>query len=122
MPSKNRSYRVADILDHILKYCDQIAFTHRDFDQSKEKYDESCTYKNALAMCILQIGELVKYLPPDFTAEYPEIPWRQIRNTRNFVAHDYGAVDFDIVWDASINGIAELKAFCEAYLSRHDQP
>lgn len=120
MPSNRRTYRVEDILDHILKYCDQIAFTHRDFDHSKDKYDKSYTYKNALAMCILQIGELVKYLPSDFIAEYPQIPWRQIRNTRNFVAHDYGAVDFDIVWDASINGIAELRQFCEDYLANHE--
>lgn len=71
-------------------------------------------------MCILQIGELVKYLPPAFTAAHAEIPWRQIRDTRNFVAHNYGAVDFEIVWDASTNGIDELRAFCDRYLQEQE--
>ena len=120
MPGINdaSSDRIADILEHILHYCDQVAFTHSDFQHSKEKYDASYTYRNAIAMCILQIGELVKYLPQTFTATHTEIPWRQIRNTRNFVAHDYGSVDFEIVWDASTNGIEELKSFCKEYLAQ----
>lgn len=108
--------RIADILEHMLHYCDQIAYTHNDFAYSKERYDASYTYRNAIAMCILQIGELVKHLPAPFTEAYPEIPWRAIRNTRNFVAHDYGSVDFEIVWDASTNGIDELRDFCNRYL------
>lgn len=112
--------RIADILEHILRYCDQITYTHNDFEWSKEKYDSSYTYRNAIAMCILQIGELVKYLPQSFISTHTEIPWRQIRNTRNFVAHDYGSVDFEIVWDASTNGIDELRSFCNHYLQDHE--
>lgn len=114
--------RVADILEHILHYCAQVSFIHNDFNCSKEKYDQSYTYRNAIAMCILQIGELVKYLPQTFVSTYTEIPWRQIRNTRNFVAHDYGSVDFEIVWDASTHGINELRDFCNRYLQEHESP
>lgn len=110
------SERIADILEHILNYCDQISYTHGDFAHSRQKYDASYTYRNAISMCILQIGELVKHLPQSFVDAHPEIPWRAIRNTRNFVAHDYGSVDFDIVWDASTNGIDELREFCQRYL------
>ncbi len=37
-------------------------------------------------------------------------------NERFFVAHNYGSVDFEIVWDASMSGIVELREFCERQL------
>ncbi len=56
MPADNRD---RDIIEHILRYCEQIETAHFDFDQSRQRFDESTTYQNAICMCILQIGELV---------------------------------------------------------------
>ena len=63
MPAINRD---RDILSHILRYCNQVETAHQDFGQSKDRFVESSTYQNAVSMCILQIGELVGRLTPDF--------------------------------------------------------
>jgi len=36
---------------------------------------------------------------------------------RNYVAHEYGSIDFEVVWFAATKSIPELKDFCEAYLA-----
>lgn len=63
MPGSNRD---RDVIGHILRYCQQIEIAHDDFGRSRDRFDQSTTYQNAVSMCILQIGELVKHLSADF--------------------------------------------------------
>ena len=105
-----------DILKHILRYCDQVNTAHMDFSYTRDRFFHSTTYQNAVCMCILQIGELVRRLSEEFRAEHPEIPWNKIRGMRNFVAHEYGDLDLDIVWYAATKSIPELQSFCEQTL------
>ena len=105
------------MIEHILRYCRQVEIAHQDFGCAKERFVESSTYQNAVSMCILQIGELVGRLTDSFKSEYNQIPWHKIRGMRNYVAHEYGSIDFDIVWFAATKSIPELQAFCESFLS-----
>lgn len=114
MPATNRD---RDIIEHILRYCNQVETAHQDFGHSKDRFEESTTYQNAVSMCILQIGELVGRLSDDFKTANADMPWHKIRGMRNYVAHEYGSIDFEVVWFASTNSIPELKAFCEAFLA-----
>ena len=114
MPSINRD---RDIVEHILRYCNQVETAHQDFGRSKDRFVESTTYQNAISMCILQIGELVGRLTDDFKTANADIPWHKIRGMRNYVAHEYGSIDFEIVWFASTKSIPELQAFCESFLA-----
>lgn len=114
MPATNRD---RDIVEHILRYCNQVETAHQDFGHSKDRFEESTTYQNAVSMCILQIGELAGKLTDDFKTANAAIPWHKIRGMRNYVAHEYGSIDFEVVWFASTNSIPELKAFCEAFLA-----
>lgn len=114
MPTTNRD---RDILEHILRYCNQVETAHQDFGHSKNRFVESTTYQNAVSMCILQIGELVGKMTDSFKTDHTEIPWHKIRGMRNYVAHEYGSIDFDIVWFASTKSIPELKEFCETFLA-----
>ena len=114
MPVTNRD-RV--IVEHILRYCNQVETAHQDFGRSKDRFVESTTYQNAISMCILQIGELVGRLTDDFKTANADIPWHKIRGMRNYVAHEYGSIDFEIVWFASTKSIPELQTFCKSYLA-----
>ena len=114
MPAENRD---RDILEHIHRYCEQIETAHRDFDHSRERFDESTTYQNAVSMCILQIGELVGHLSDEFMTANTSIPWHKIRGMRNYVAHEYGKIDLDVVWYVATASILELKDFCRNYLT-----
>ncbi len=31
--------------------------------------------------------------------EYPEIPWQDVKDFRNLLAHEYFGVDLEIVWN-----------------------
>lgn len=114
MPVTNRD---RDIVEHVLRYCNQVETAHQDFGHSKDRFVESTTYQNAVSMCILQIGELVGRLTDDFKTANADIPWHKIRGMRNYVAHEYGSIDFEIVWFASTKSIPELKTFCETFLA-----
>ena len=109
--------RDRNIIEHILRYCLEIETAHDDFGHSRERFDHSTTYQNAVSMCILQIGELVNHLSEDFRTGHSEIPWHKIRGMRNYVAHEYGSIDFDVVWFASTKSILEPRAFCENILN-----
>lgn len=108
--------RDMNIIRHIRDYCTEVDVAHADFAHSKERFMVSSTYRNAVTMPILQIGELTNHLSDSFRADHPEIPWNAMRGIRNLFAHQYHAVDFDIVWTTSIEDIAYLKAFCDRLL------
>ncbi len=91
---------------------------HGDFGRSRKRFDESTTYQNAVSMCILQIGELVGHLSDAFKAGHTAIPWHKIRGMRNYVAHEYGSIDRDVVWFVAVNSIDELRRFCDEVLEQ----
>ena len=69
-------------------------------------------------MCVIQIGELVSQLSDEVKAQNKAIPWRIIKDTRNFYVHAYGSIDIPSVWDTLANGIPALKNACEEILTQ----
>lgn len=64
-------------------------------------------------MCVVQIGELVGQLSEDVKSKNTSIPWRAIKDTRNFYVHSYGAIDVASVWATLTDDIPALKKTCE---------
>ena len=62
---------------------------------------------------LLQIGELAKNLSNDFINKYNEVPWKSIKGMRDKIAHGYGTIDLDQVWETATNDIKALKEYCE---------
>ena len=115
MPSIDRD---RNIISHMLKYCDEVETAHDDFSHSKEKFMNSSTYRNAVTMPILQIGELANHLSEEFKQQHKQIPWNEMRGIRNLMAHQYHSVDFEIIWDTSRADIPALIEFCKDYLGK----
>lgn len=109
--------RDISILEHIVSYCDQIDMTVERFGDSQEIFLSDPIYRNAAALCILQIGELVGKLSEEFRTIHKGIPWQQIKATRNIVAHGYGSVDPEITWEIVQSDIPELKAYCRKVIT-----
>ena len=51
-----------------------------------------------MSFYLLQMGELTRSLTEPFKERHSELPWKQMRGLRNMVAHNYGHVDFEIIW------------------------
>ena len=51
--------RDRSILQHIISYCEQIEATMARFGAEESLFCKDLIYRNAVALCILQIGELV---------------------------------------------------------------
>ena len=103
--------------EHIVVYCQQIEQTVERFGNSAETFQNDPIYRNAAALCILQIGELVGKLTDEFREQHPAVPWRQIKAMRNIVAHSYGTVDPEITWEIITDEIPQLMAYCEQIIA-----
>lgn len=79
--------RDKSILIKITDYCLEIKDTHDYFKQDKE---------------------LSKMLSVEFLNEYTKIPWKMIMRMRDIVAHHYGSLDYEIVWNTSVSDIPGL--------------
>jgi len=54
------------------------------------------------------IGEAVGKLPKTSKDGYPGIPWQDIKDFRNLLAHEYFGVDLEIVWNTIHNELPIL--------------
>ena len=55
------------------------------------------------------IGEAAAHMPEEIVAEHPEIPWQDMRDMRNVLAHEYFGIDSEIVWEIATKKLAPLK-------------
>lgn len=80
--------------------------TFEDFWHNNEKRD-------AVALRISVLGESASKIDKATEAALPTVPFKSIRGMRHRIAHDYGAVDFKIVWAVTQEEIEPLIAALE---------
>ena len=110
------SERDLSILEKMLRYIEQIHAAQTTCGQEYATLKENPVYQNAVAMCLLQLGELSHRLSEAFKETHSEIPWASIRGLRNMVAHEYGSVDPQIIWETVVEDIPALEQFCRNVL------
>lgn len=101
------------IIEKIYNYCNEIDEAHNSFNKSYDTFKINSVYKNAVCLCLMQIGELTNNLSEEFKNNNTDIPWREIRGMRNIVAHEYGHIDYETVWETLEDGVPVLKEFCK---------
>lgn len=119
MESNERDFA---IVEKMIAYCCEIEEAHEVFHTSYVEFIENSVYKNAVCLCIMQIGELSNHLSENFKEKHSNIPWKQIRGMRNVVAHEYGNIDTATVWETVLEDIPEIKRFCESILGENQSP
>lgn len=75
--------------------------------------------QSAVLMQLQQIGELAKRISPQAQAEMSSIPWRDVADFRNVVAHDYYEVQLPIVWTIVTDQLTSLETVCREYMKTH---
>lgn len=102
MPDERQQGLLRDILDSaqlIQGYLEDA--THESFVADVEKQD-------AVLRRFEIIGEAASRLTPETCADFPGLPFRSMRGMRNIIAHDYGEVDFDLVWKTATADLQPL--------------
>jgi uncharacterized protein with HEPN domain len=66
--------------------------------------------KRAFVRSVEVIGEATKKVPVETRSEFPALEWKKMAGMRDRLIHDYGGVDYQIVWDVAANKAADLAA------------
>ena len=74
------------------------------------------TLKRAMAMTLINIGELARLLSEDFKMSAPSIPFREIIATRNVAAHGYLTLKFEDIWSTIKEDIPFLRECVLSYV------
>jgi len=78
--------------------------------------------RDAVALRLSVLGESASKIDKATEAALPAVPFKSIRGMRNRIAHDYGAVDFKIVWAVTQEEIEPLIAVMETYFKHRAPP
>ena len=117
MSAKNSDYtRVAELYGVIQETKGRVAYVGMD----KEAFIAADTFDarilaNGLLMCVFRATEEAGSMSEEARAAHPVIYWRGIKSMRNVLAHDYGEVDREAVWDSIEHDFSELERFCLAF-------
>ncbi|MCL1947134.1 MAG: DUF86 domain-containing protein [Chitinivibrionia bacterium] len=112
------SQRDISAIEHIIKYCDEIEQALTRFGKELKTLQNDSVFKNAMAMCVLQIGELTTHFSKEFSKEYDKINWKEIKTMRNIAAHNYGIFSAKVLHKTMIEDIPKLKTYCEDILKQ----
>ena len=117
MSAKNSDLkRVAELYEVIQETRRRVESTHVDRTSFLEADSvEGRILADGLLMCVFRATEEAGSMSAETRAAHPEIYWRGIKSMRNVLAHDYGEVDREMVWDSIEHDFPELERFCLAY-------
>ena len=114
MPDEMRD---KEILTIILEWCQQVEEAHKMFNRSYESFLSISVYRNAVSMCMEQIGEMSKRLSDGFKNNHQELQWPEIKGMREHFAHDYSNMNQFIIWETSISDVPILEKFCKEQIA-----
>ena len=107
-------------IQHIRDYCEEIRKTIERYGDGFAAFDQDADYQRSIAFSILQIGELSGGLSEEFRkATSSRVQWGPMKGMRNLVAHSYGSMNREIIWETAVNDIPALKQFCEERLAEN---
>ncbi len=109
MPDERQNGSLRDMLDSAKAIRNYLAGVSRpEFFANPEKQD-------AVLRRFEIIGEAASRLYPETQALFPALPFRSMRGVRNIIAHDYGEVDLDQVWNTAEADLDGLIATLESH-------
>ncbi|GAA1924618.1 hypothetical protein GCM10009716_36080 [Streptomyces sodiiphilus] len=100
-------------------FLDFAATAARLVARGREAYDGDEMLRLSGEAILHRIGEAVARLDDDFTTAHPGVRWRAMKGMRNLVAHDYGAVDHGILWNAMAHNLPQEAARVQRILDEN---
>ena len=96
-------YRIEHMLEAIRKAKNSVSgLSLEQFLASEDKMAAAERY-------VTIVGEAANMVSDETKAKYPNVPWREAADMRNFVMHEYMKVDDTVVWEAIKNDFPEME-------------
>ena len=89
--------------------------------QTHEEFLADTKTQDAVLRRFLVAGEAAARLTPETCAEFPNVPFHKITGMRNRVVHDYGNVDFEIIWETVKNHLPPLFKELERFFAERGE-
>ena len=93
MSHRRWTFFVADIIDAvetIQSYC---------AGSGLDSFREDGKTLDAVERNFILIGEAAGHVPPEIVEKYSMVPWREMRDMRNFAVHVYWGVKPEVLWE-----------------------
>lgn len=90
-PKLDDTARIRHMLDAARRACELAQ------GKAVSRLDPDSETALALARLLEILGEAAKHVTRETQANHPEVPWRDVADTRNRMIHEYFDVDYDIV-------------------------
>jgi uncharacterized protein with HEPN domain len=109
-PERDANLLLSDILESIQ--------TIREYVGSMNNTELKADRKTMDAVCkrIENIGEAAGRIPTAIINQMPLVPWRKIKDMRNYLIHAYFGIDPDVVISVVREKLPELETSIQAYL------
>ena len=114
----SRDFKV--YLDDIL-VCVEKILEHTHHLKNVGSLERDSWMQDAIFRNLEIMGEAAKRIPDDFCARYPEIPWKEIKGTRDRLIHQYAEVSTLIIWDVIQNELPMLKENLKQVISEIEE-
>jgi uncharacterized protein with HEPN domain len=85
------------------------------------EFADNTLLQDACVRCLEVIGEAVAGITSDFRTKYPDVPWRKAKGMRDILIHQYGAVDYGIVYETIVVFLPDLITRVETVLEEISQ-
>ena len=106
-PEKSDAAWLWDMLDAAQAVVDFVR------DKSFNDYTRDRMLRGAVERHIEIIGEAARHVSGEFQSAHPEIAWRPIMAQRHVLAHDYGEIRHDLIWNVATVHVPELIRLLE---------
>lgn len=115
MPRRDWRLRVVDMLDAAEMAMSLAA------GLSRAGFLDDRVLVDASIKNITVVGEAATHVPAEVSERWPEIPWRDIRDMRNFIVHEYFGVNPDVLWGTVTEDLPAIVPVLRRMLEA-DQP
>jgi uncharacterized protein with HEPN domain len=110
MSSRDWKLRVLDILNAIAEIQEQTEAC------SYEEFRQNSLLQKAVLYNFIIIGEAANSIPNSIQALAPDLPWRDMSDMRNVIAHEYFQINLRLVWKTIQLNLPPLVEFLQRLL------
>ena|SRR3989344_9582329 len=103
-------------LFHIIDAIDKIQMFIKGF--TFETFLKDVKTQDAVIRNLEIIGEASSKLEQNFIKKVPQIPWRDLKDFRNKLIHDYWELDYKLIWKVAGKRTPQLKKLLEPVVEK----